>query len=60
MPAHFKKICLAIDKLLADLDFEVSELQLSEGSGLSQPLENQSLSQKSNADSASLIGKDDS
>jgi hypothetical protein len=60
MPAHFKKICSAINKLPANLDFEVSKLQLSEGSGLSQLLENQSLSQKSNANSTSLIGKDNS
>jgi hypothetical protein len=60
VPTHFKRISSAIDKLPPDLNFEVSELQFSEASGLSQPLEHQSLSQKSNADSASLLGKDGS
>ena len=60
MPTHFKRICSVIDKLPPDINFEVSKLQFSEGSGLSQPLEGQSLAQNSNADSASKMGKDDS
>jgi hypothetical protein len=60
MLTHFKRICSVIDELPADLDFEVSKLQFSEGSRLLQLLEDQSLSHKSNADSASLMGKDDS
>ena len=57
MPTHFKRICSVINELPPDLDFEVSELQFSEEPGPSQPLE-QSLLQKSNADSVSLMGKD--
>jgi len=36
MPTHFKSICSVIDKLPPDINFEVSELQSSEASGLSQ------------------------
>jgi hypothetical protein len=43
--------------LLPDINFEVSELQFSEASGLLQVFEDQSLS---NPDSTSLAGKDDS
>jgi len=58
MPAHFERICSAIDELPSDINFEVSELQPSEGSGLSQVFEDYGLSQKS--DTASLVGNDDS
>jgi hypothetical protein len=57
MPTHFKRICSVIDKLPPDINFEVSELQFSEASGLSQVFEDQSLS---NPDSTSLAGKGDS
>jgi hypothetical protein len=60
MPTHFKRISSAIDGLPPDLNFEVFELQFSEGLRPPQPLEQQCFSQKSNADSASLLGKDDS
>jgi hypothetical protein len=60
MPTHFKRICSVIDKLPPDINFEVSELQFSERSELSQVFEDQSLSQQSNPDSTSLAGKDDS
>ena len=36
MPKHFKRICSVIDELPPDINFEVSELQPSEASGLSQ------------------------
>jgi len=52
MPTHFKRICSVIDKLPCDINFEVSELQSSEASGLSQVFDDQSLS-------ASLVGNDD-
>jgi hypothetical protein len=57
MPTHFKRICSVIDKLPPDINFEVSELQFSEASGLSQVFEDQSLS---NPNSTSLAGKGDS
>ena len=60
MPTHFKRICSVIDKLPPDINFEVSELQSSEASGLSQVFEDQNLSLQSNPDSTSLAGKDDS
>jgi hypothetical protein len=60
MPMHFKRICSVIDELPPDINFEVSELPSSESSGLSQVFEDQSLSQQSNADTASLMGNDDS
>jgi hypothetical protein len=60
MPMHFKRICSVIDELPPDINFEVSELPSSEASGLSQALEDQSLSQQSNADTASLVGNYDS
>ena len=47
MPSHFKRICSAIDKIPADLDFSVPPL--SQSSGLSQDLERHHLeSQESN------------
>jgi hypothetical protein len=57
---HFKRICSLIDEIPPNINFEVSELPSSEASGLSQVFENQSLSQQSNADTASLVGNDDS
>jgi hypothetical protein len=57
MPTHFKRICSVIDKLLPNINFEVSELQFSKASGLLQVFEDQSLS---NPDSTSLAGKGDS
>jgi len=63
MPTHFKRICSVIDELPTDLDFELSqqsELQFPEESRLSQELEGYHLSQQSNADSVSLLEKDDS
>lgn len=65
MPSHFKRICSAIDQIPLDLDFEVtreSDLQFSEGPGslgLSQELENEHLSQRSNTDSVSLSQEGD-
>jgi hypothetical protein len=63
MPTHFKRICSVIDELPTDLDFELSlqsKLQFPEESRLSQELEGHHLSQQSNADSVSLLEKDDS
>jgi hypothetical protein len=59
MPKHFKRICSVIDELPPDINFEVSELQPSEASGLSQVFEDQSFSQQSNRDTTSLVGNDD-
>ncbi|KAF2003265.1 hypothetical protein P154DRAFT_101168 [Amniculicola lignicola CBS 123094] len=42
MPAHFKRLCSAIDDLPSDLDFDVSPLL--NGSGLSQDLQSHHLS----------------
>ncbi|KAK9258595.1 hypothetical protein V1519DRAFT_316952 [Lipomyces tetrasporus] len=50
MPAHFKKICSAIDQLPANLDFDVPSLP---ETGLSQDLESHHLPQ-SDADTVSL------
>ncbi|KAF2191729.1 hypothetical protein K469DRAFT_341284 [Zopfia rhizophila CBS 207.26] len=58
MPDHFKRLCSVIDRLPADLSFELSEqsdLQFQE-SGLSQELQSYNLSQQSNPDSTSLQG----
>jgi hypothetical protein len=57
---HLQRIYSVINELLADINFEVSELQFSERSGLSQVFKDQSLSQQSNPDSTPLAGKDDS
>ena len=57
MPTHFKRICSVIDKLPPNINFEVSKLQFSEASRLSQVFEDQSLS---NPNSTSLAGKGDS
>ncbi|KAI9676667.1 MAG: hypothetical protein M1829_002985 [Trizodia sp. TS-e1964] len=59
MPAHFKRICSVIDELPPDINFDVSRLQSSEASGLSQVFDNQNLSQQSNPDTMSLAGNDD-
>lgn len=63
MPLHLKRICSAIDKLLPDINFEVSrsELRFPDDSQLqlSQELEGH-LSQQSNADSISAWEEDDS
>ncbi|KAK9364479.1 hypothetical protein V1509DRAFT_613426 [Lipomyces kononenkoae] len=55
MPARFKKICLAIDQLPANLDFDVPSLP---GTGLSQDLESHHLPQ-SDADNVSLAVEHD-
>lgn len=55
-PSHFKKICLAIDQLPADLDFDDPSLP---ATGLSQSLETHHLSM-SDADSVSLAAKEGS
>ena len=63
MPTHFKRICEVIDELSTDLDFELSlqsNLQFPEEFRLLQELEGHHLSQQSNADSVSLLEKDDS
>jgi hypothetical protein len=60
MPMHFKRICSVIDNLPHNINFEVSELQPSEASGLSQVFEDQCFSQQSNPDTTSLVGNDDS
>jgi hypothetical protein len=60
MPMHFKRICSVIDELPSNINFEVFELPSSEASRLSQVFKDQSLPQQSNADTASLIGNDNS
>jgi hypothetical protein len=57
MPMHIKRICSVIDQLSLNISFEVSELQSSKASGLSQVFEDQSLSQQSNPNTT---GNDDS
>jgi hypothetical protein len=62
MLIYFKRICPVIDQLPPDLDFEVSqvsELQFTEASGLSQELGGL-LSEQSNVESASRASQDDS
>jgi len=49
MPAHFKRLSSAIDKIPADLDFSVPSL--SQSFGLSQDLERHSLSESTEPDS---------
>jgi len=47
MPAHFKRLCSAIDAIPPDIQFELSEesdLQFPSSSGLSQGLESHHLS----------------
>lgn len=56
MPAHFKKICSAINQLPANLDFDVPSLP---ETGLSQDLESHHLSQ-SDADTVPLPAEQDS
>ncbi|KAL8794591.1 MAG: hypothetical protein Q9182_007611 [Xanthomendoza sp. 2 TL-2023] len=51
MPSHFKRLCSAIDKIPADLDFSVP--QLSQSFALSQDLERHHLSGSSQPDSQS-------
>jgi hypothetical protein len=58
MPMHFKRICLVIDELPNDINFEVSKLLASEASGLSQVFEDHSLSQASLPDITSEAGND--
>jgi hypothetical protein len=60
MPKHFKRICSAINELLPNLNFEVSELQSLEASRLSQVFEDQGLSQQSNPDTTSPVGNNNS
>ncbi|MCJ1333147.1 hypothetical protein MMC10_009841 [Thelotrema lepadinum] len=61
MPTHLKRICSAIDQLPLGLNFNVSqesELQFTEGSGLSQEMGGL-LSEQSNAESASQTSQED-
>ncbi|KAL7919229.1 hypothetical protein ACQKWADRAFT_323180 [Trichoderma austrokoningii] len=51
MPAHFKRLCSAIDKIPADIDFNVPPLPLN--SGLSQDLESYRLSEPTELESLS-------
>jgi hypothetical protein len=51
MPAHFKRLCSAIDEIPGDLDFSVP--QLSQSFGLSQDLERHRLSELSQPESQS-------
>ena len=51
MPSHFKRLCLAIDQIPADLDFSVP--QLSQSFGLSEDLQRHNLSGSSQPDSQS-------
>jgi hypothetical protein len=60
MLMHFKRICLVINELLPNINFEVSELQPLEASELLHVFEDQSLLQQSNLDTTSLVGNDDS
>lgn len=60
MPTHLKRICLVIDKLPPDLDFEVSEQSGAGESGLSQGLESHHLSDQSSHDAASMLENADS
>ena len=55
MPTHLKRICSVIDRLPSDISFQVSELQSSEVSGISQVFEDQSLLHQSNPDTTSLV-----
>lgn len=60
MPTHLKRICLVIDKLPSDLNFDVSlQSELGE-SRLSQVLESHHLSDQSSHDAASLLEEADS
>ena len=62
MPNHFKRICSVIDELPRDVSFELSqqsELDFPKGSGLSQELEDQHLSQHSITETVSLLERDD-
>jgi len=57
MPAHFKKLCSAIDAIPPDIHFEVSEesdLQFPSSSGLSQGLESHHLSEPGATDDDEL------
>ncbi|KIW36769.1 uncharacterized protein PV06_11058 [Exophiala oligosperma] len=57
MPAHFKRLCAAIDAIPPDIHFEVSEdseLQFPSSSGLSQGLESHHLSEQGAMDDEGL------
>jgi len=57
MPAHFKRLCAAIDAIPPDIHFEVSEdseLQFTSSSGLSQGLESHHLSEPGAMDDEGL------
>ncbi|KAK5312873.1 hypothetical protein LTR93_011144 [Exophiala xenobiotica] len=57
MPAHFKRLCTAIDAIPPDIHFEVSEeseLQFPSSSGLSQGLESHHLSEPGSMDDERL------
>ena len=54
MPDHFKRICLVIDTLPPDINFEVSQQSEPGESGLSQGLESHHLSEYSSQDTVSL------
>lgn len=58
MPTHLKRICSLIDDL--PLDFKVSQQSEAGGSGLSQGLESQHLSDQSSHDAASMLEEADS
>jgi hypothetical protein len=54
MPIYLKRICLVIDKLPPDLDFEVLQQSEPGESGLLQGLESHYLSDQTSHDAASL------
>jgi hypothetical protein len=61
MPAHFKRLCSAIDAIPPDIHFEVSEeseLQFPSSSGLSQGLESHHLSESVATDDDELRPQD--
>jgi hypothetical protein len=60
MLTHLKRICLVIDELPPDLDFEVSQYSELGESGLSQGLESHHLSDQRSHDAASLLEDADS
>jgi hypothetical protein len=56
MPTHLKRICLVIDDLPPDLDFEVSQYSELGESGLTQGLESHHLSDQTSHDADCLGG----
>ena len=57
MPAHFERVCSAIDELRRNLEIEFSQFG---GSGLSQAVETHNLSDQSSLQAPSLLGETDS